>query len=310
MNASETKAVTTLAPIVLFVYNRPWHTQQTIEALQKNELASESVLFIYSDAPKAGQDQSKVQETRDYIHSIGGFKKITIIEREKNWGLANSIIDGVTAIVNQYGKIIVLEDDLVTSPYFLRFMNDALEFYKDVSCVWHINGWNNPIDASGVPDLYFSKIAYSWGWATWKGRWVHFNKDTSFLIESLSKEEIYKFNLDGTYNMWDQVILNNKGSLNTWAVFWYGMIFLQKGLCLNNNLNLIRCIGTDGTGENCGTELLYLNQWINNKEVFYEFEYTVVHNDLAFERLKLFTSSRKSFFQRAITKIKRLVSGE
>ena len=124
-----------LAPIVLFVYNRPWHTQQTIEALQKNQLASESELFIYRDAAKAKQDQDKVQEVRDYVHLVDGFKKITIVERDKNWGLAKSIIDGVTAIVNQYGKIIVLEDDIVTSPHFLRYMNDALDFYQNEEAV-------------------------------------------------------------------------------------------------------------------------------------------------------------------------------
>jgi GT2 family glycosyltransferase len=114
------------APIALFVYNRPWHTRQTVEALKKNELASESELFIYSDAPKNGKAKEKVKEVREYIKTIDGFKKVTIIERENNWGLADSIIDGVTKIVNEYGKIIVLEDDLVTSPYFLKFMNEAL----------------------------------------------------------------------------------------------------------------------------------------------------------------------------------------
>ena len=119
------------APIVLFVYNRPWHTRQTVESLQKNKMANESELFIYSDAAKNDEAKEKVNEVREYIKSIDGFNKVTIIEREKNWGLANSIIDGVTKIVNEYGKIIVLEDDLVTSPYFLRFMNEALEVYRD-----------------------------------------------------------------------------------------------------------------------------------------------------------------------------------
>ena len=119
-----------LAPVVLFVYNRPEHTKQTVEALQKNELAIKSELFIYSDAPKNIGVKEKIDEVRKYIKSINGFKKVTVIKREKNWGLAASIIDGVTKIVNEYGKVIVLEDDLVTSPYFLKFMNDALEFYK------------------------------------------------------------------------------------------------------------------------------------------------------------------------------------
>ena len=125
-----------LSPIVLFVHNRPWHTKQTVEALQQNELAEDSELFIYSDAAKSSKANAAVQEVRDYIYSVSGFKKITIIERKYNWGLADSIIDGVTSIVNKYGRIIVLEDDLVTSPYFLKFMNDALSFYKNEKRVW------------------------------------------------------------------------------------------------------------------------------------------------------------------------------
>ncbi len=113
------------APIVLFTYNRPWHTRQTVEALKKNEFSQESELFIFSDGWKSDEDKPKVLEVRKYLKSIDGFKKINIIERDRNWGLANNIIDGVTKIVNEYGKVIVLEDDLITSPYFLKFMNNT-----------------------------------------------------------------------------------------------------------------------------------------------------------------------------------------
>ena len=156
------------APIVLFVYDRPFHTKQTIEALQKNQLASLSELFIYSDDAKNYGSQDNVDEVREYIYKIGGFKKVTIIKREKNWGLANSIIDGVTQIVNKYGKIIVLEDDLVTSKYFLTFMNNALEFYKYEERVWHICGWNYPINFDGLDDVFLSRLMNCWGWGTWK----------------------------------------------------------------------------------------------------------------------------------------------
>ena len=120
-----------ISPIVLFVYNRLWHTRQTIEALQKNELASQSELFIYADGARNENEIDQVFEVRCYIEEVEGFKKVTITERDKNWGLANSIINGVTQIVNKYGRVIVLEDDLVTSPFFLRYMNDALDIYKD-----------------------------------------------------------------------------------------------------------------------------------------------------------------------------------
>ncbi len=120
-----------LAPIVLFTYNRLQHTKQTVEALQRNELAKESYLFVFSDGAKKDFDAQKVEEVRKYLKTINGFKNVTVIEREKNWGLANNIIDGVTQIVNEYGKIIVLEDDLVTSPGFLKYMNEALDMYAD-----------------------------------------------------------------------------------------------------------------------------------------------------------------------------------
>ena len=167
-----------LAPIVLFVYNRPLHTKQTIEALQKNELAKESELFIYSDAPKSSEVQSDVDEIREYIKSINGFKKVTIVERDENWGLANSIIDGVTKIVNEYGKIIVLEDDLVTSPYFLRFMNDSLARYETEERVWHISGYSQPFNKLNIKEHFFIKPTTCWGWGTWLNRWNFFKKDT------------------------------------------------------------------------------------------------------------------------------------
>ena len=168
--------MTNTAPIALFVYNRLWHTKQTIEALQKNELASESELIIHSDGAKNSNKLLKVKEVRDYIGTIGGFKKVTIIEQKTNLGLALSIIRGVTKTVNEHGKIIVLEDDMVTSPYFLKFMNDALKFYENEDKVWHICGWNYPIDVTSKNDVYLYRIMECWGWATWKVKWTKLKK--------------------------------------------------------------------------------------------------------------------------------------
>ena len=135
------------------------------------------MLFIYSDAGKDEYDLPKVNEVRDYIKTIDGFKKVTILEREKNWGLAKSIIDGVTEVIDKHGKIIVIEDDLVTSPYFLKFMNEALSFYKDQNKVWHISGWNYPIDVSRLEDVFLWRFMTCWGWATWSDRWKHYEKN-------------------------------------------------------------------------------------------------------------------------------------
>ena len=135
-----------LAPIALFVYNRPIHTRRTVEALQKNTQAAESDLCIYSDAPKRPEVAEAVREVRAYIKTITGFSSITIVERERNLGLANSIIDGVTSIVNKHGRIIVLEDDLVVSQYFLEYMNTALERYRDDERVMQISGHMFPTE--------------------------------------------------------------------------------------------------------------------------------------------------------------------
>ncbi len=163
-----------LAPIVLFVYNRPDLTKETLSALKKNTLASESELFIFSDGSKSEKDFDKVNEVRKLIKNINGFKSVRVFENKENKGLANSIIFGVTKIINKYGKIIVLEDDLITSKYFLKFMNEGLNFYKNNKKIGSITGYNKPSHFMKFKnydkDLYLSSRFSSWGWATWKDR--------------------------------------------------------------------------------------------------------------------------------------------
>lgn len=165
-----------LAPIVLFVYNRPDHTRQTVEALQQNILADESELFIYSDAPKDTTSIKKVNLVRKYLMQVQGFKKVTLIFRERNWGVAKSIIDGVTTVVGKYSRVIVLEDDLVTSPFFLTYMNRALETYATDNRIMSISGYNHPRRVMKFPrsyknDVWLSLRNSSWGWGTWANRW-------------------------------------------------------------------------------------------------------------------------------------------
>jgi len=251
-----------LAPIVLFVYNRPWHTQQTVEALLKNTLAGESKLYIYSDAEKTSKDQKNVQKVRDYIRSISGFYEIEIKERQENWGLAASIIDGVSSIVNEYGRVIVLEDDLVTSSYFLKFMNDALERYAHIDRIMHISGWNYPIDSSEGDDIFLWRLMNCWGWATWKNAWSSFSKEPVQLMKSYSAADVQYLNLDGAVSSWLEVEANIDGRINTWAIFWYASIIRQNGLCLNPIFSLTDNIGLDGSGVNCGPNDKFKNRLI------------------------------------------------
>ena len=236
-----------LAPIVLFVYNRLWHTKQTVEALQKNELAKDSELIIFSDAPKTDKHKKPVYEVREYIKTISNFKNITIIERDKNWGLANSIIDGITKIVNKYGKIIVLEDDLVTSQFFLTFMNEALEMYKNDKRVVSIHGYVYPI--ANLPDLFFLRGADCWGWATWMRGWAIFEADGKKLLSELKSKKLQKdADFSGSYGFTRMLKNQIKGKNDSWAIRWYFSTYLRNMLTLYPGKSLVRNIGMDNSG--------------------------------------------------------------
>lgn len=248
------------APIVLFVYNRLDHTQKTIDALKNNVLASESELFVFSDAAKnfidnpekTGLIQSQVSDVRKYIHTIKGFRKVTVIEQPENKGLANSIIDGVTSIVNRFGKIIVLEDDLVTSPYFLQFMNDALNFYENEDQVISIHGYTYPMEQP-LPETYFVKGADCWGWATWKRGWALFENDGEKLLRELQKRKLTKeFDFNNAYSYTQMLKDQIAGKNNSWAIRWYASAFLHNKLTLYPGQSLVRNIGNDGSGVHSG----------------------------------------------------------
>src|SRR3989339_172071 len=255
-----------IAPIALFVYNRPKHTKQTVAALQNNKLSQDSNLFIFSDGPRKKEDEKKVKEVRNYIKSITGFKNIIIDEKEKNQGLADSIVNGVTKIINKYDKIIVLEDDIVTFPYFLEYMNDALEIYKNELRVMHIAGYFFPVK-NNLPETFFFNQASCWGWATWKHAWKYFNNNAETLYQKIKEKKlIKKFNIDGSKPNLEQQLIDNINKNNkTWAIKWYANILLSNGLCLHPNKSLIRNIGFDGSGENCKNSNNIINNFYNKK---------------------------------------------
>jgi len=241
------------APIVLFVYNRPEHTKKTLKALQQNKLASKSDLYIYADAQKHEGHNESVHAVRDYIQTIDGFKSVTIIEREKNWGLADSIVDGVTAVVNQYGRVIVLEDDIVTSPNFLQFMNEALELYKDEEHVMHISGYFLPVDTTGLPETFFYNHTSCWGWATWDRAWSNYCNDAAALLRGMKQQKrLREFDLDGAFRFSSTLRANAAGRQKTWAVKWSASVFLERGYCLHPKQSFVQNIGTDGSGNHEG----------------------------------------------------------
>ncbi len=245
-----------LAPIVLFVYNRPWHTLQTLESLMRNELADSSQLFIYSDGPKGGslEDAQKVEEVRKILRSQQWCKEVHVVESKVNKGLASSIIAGISEIINQYGTIIVLEDDMVSSQYFLQFMNDALGAYENNDSIISITGYIYPIE--NLPKLFFLKGADCWGWATWKRGWALFEQDGKQLLQQLKNNDLtYTFDLNGSYP-YTQMLENQTIKKNdSWAIRWHASAFLSNKLTLFPGRSLIRNIGLDSSGTHCGNSI-------------------------------------------------------
>lgn len=248
------------APVVLFVYNRLWHTQQTVEALQQNILADQSELFIFSDGPKNEEAIHKIQEVRKYIKTITGFKSITIIEREQNLGLAQSIISGVTAIVNKYGRIIVLEDDLVSSPYFLTYMNDGLRIYENEEKVISIHGYIYPLEKK-LPETFFINGADCWGWATWKRGWDLFEPNGEKLLKEIEEKKLIKrFNYNNSYDFAQMLRNQIVGKNNSWAIRWHASAFIKNKLTLYSNKSLVKNIGFDNTGTHSGLTISFYNE--------------------------------------------------
>lgn len=290
-----------LAPIVLFVYNRLNHTKRTLQALQKNKLASKSELFIYSDFAKNENDLEKVAKVREYIENIDGFKKIIICKRKKNTGLANSIINGVTKVVNEYGKIIVLEDDLVTSRYFLRFMNEALEAYKDEPKVASIHGYIYPI--KNLPETFFIKGADCWGWATWSNKWSVFERDGKKLLNKVKKKNIEReVNFNGAYNYIKMLKNQTKGKNDSWAIRWYVSAFLKDMITLYPGQSYVQNIGFGSNATNTKTKTIFFKINLVNK---FNFSKIAVNEDLV-SRKKIenfFKSIKISLIEKIKSKI-------
>ncbi len=244
-----------LAPIILFVYNRADHALRTLQALSKNDLAQESELFIYADGPKSNateEQRAKIAEVRRVIRQEPWCGKVRIIESEKNKGLADSIIGGVTETVNKYGRVIVLEDDICTSPGFLRYMNEALEVYKDDAEVMQVSGYIYPHTYKTEDTTCFMRVYSCWGWATWKRAWDHYEHDIDVHLSHYNTSKLKKkFDIEGHGKFYWQLVANKNKEIYTWAVRWYASWLFAGGYNLFPMQSLLRNIGFDASGEHC-----------------------------------------------------------
>lgn len=280
-----------LAPIALFVYNRPQHTERTVKFLKQNDLAADSRLFIFSDGAKSETDADKVAEVREFIKKIDGFKSIEIVESKTNLGLANSVIAGVTRLNAAYGKVIVFEDDLISSPYTLTYFNEALNRYRDEEKVMHIGAYMYVLADKTLPDSFFYRAATSWGWATWDRAWQHFEPNIDTLLKQFNHQKKQAFSIEGTMNFWKQMQDFKKGKNNSWAIRWYASIFLKGGLTLNPSQSLVNNIGHDGTGVHSGLNDIY--NVIINPQPIKQFPTVLEENKAAYQAIKNFLANRK-----------------
>jgi hypothetical protein len=227
----------------LFVYNRPAHTRLTIEALARNTLAADSDLLVLSDGPRLPAHTAAVDSVRAYLRSVTGFKSVQLTCQDRNLGLAGSIIRGVTQICQAYGRVIVVEDDLVTSPHFLTYMNEALELYASEDAVVSIHGYVYPVDRP-LPETFFLRGADCWGWATWQRGWQVFNPDGAALLAELQRRKLTReFDYNGASRHTKMLQLQIEKKNDSWAIRWHASAFLANKLTLYPGRSLVCNIG-------------------------------------------------------------------
>ncbi|MFJ8259761.1 sugar transferase [Peribacillus asahii] len=261
-----------LAPIVLFVYNRPEKTYNTLQALKDNDLAKQSILYIFSDGPKNEEQSYKVEKVREIIQDVQGFKDVQVFYSNSNHGLANSVISGVSKIIKEYGKVIVLEDDLITSRYFLNFMNEALHFYKNNNKIWSISGYTPKIDFPNYyeSDIYITTRACSWGWGTWGDRWEKIDWEIKDYHEfKKNKLQRKRFNSSGNdmSNMLDEQV---RGVIDSWAIRWCFNQFTVESYTVYPNCSFIKNTGLIGDSTHGSLNKNFINEIVD----YYDINFT------------------------------------
>jgi hypothetical protein len=295
-----------LAPIALFVYKRINFLKILIDSLKKNTLSKKSVVFIFSDGWKNKYDKEKVLNVRKYIANISGFKKVFIILRSKNFGLSKNIINGINFVLKKNKKIIVLEDDLKLSRYFLKYINDGLKIYKNEKKVASIHGWSFPINyKKNVNDYFFIRGADCWGWGTWRRAWKKFDSNGKKLLKKvISNNLIKEFNFNGSFNylkmLEDQVNKKN----NSWAIRWYASAFLENMQTLYPKVSLVKNIGTQN-GTHSNFDYLNLSKSINKAKYKLILKKKIEEDQVA--KLQIINFMSKNYLFRIVQFIKKII---
>ncbi|MDX1990933.1 MAG: glycosyltransferase [bacterium] len=243
-----------LTSIALFVYNRPAHLQRALEALAKCRRLDECALTIYCDAPKHADHAESVEAARQVAREWGERLKATVIERETNYGLSRSIVTGVTALCQQYGRVIVLEDDLLVSPDFLDYMLGALDAYADSADVVQVSGYMFPLDPPPADSVFLLPLTTTWGWATWARAWQQFDWNAPGAGDYFANPaNRHRFDLDGAYGYTAMLEDRLMGKNDSWGILWWYSVFRSGGLVVYPPHTLVQNVGFDGSGTHWNT---------------------------------------------------------
>ncbi len=295
------------APIVFFTYNRPFHTEKSINSLKSDTISKDSYLYVFSDGPKNNEDIEKVNKVRNIIKNINGFKKVFLIEKEENFGLANSIINGVTDVINKHGRAIVLEDDLICSKKFLRFMNEMLIFYENEFKVFSITGYNFPKDLMKIPksykyDIYFSPRCSSWGWATWQNRWEKADWDLKDFDDFLKNKKLLKKYILSGEDKIEMLKAQRQGKIDSWATRWEYAQFKNNAYTAYPVNSFVNNIGFDGSGINCDYESKYsFKEGLKDQNDYFRYPPKIkLNNKIMREFRKVFMKDKLRHFKKII----------
>lgn len=291
-----------LAPVILFIYNRPHHTRRTLEALNRNISADKTTLYVFADGPKenaSSADLTKIDQARAVVGERQWCKEIILEKREKNMNLEDNIIDGITSVINKHGKAIMLDDDLITSPYFLQYCNQGLAIYKDSKQVFSINAQMFDIDFETEAETFLCPIATnSTGWATWADRWSLFETNPAY-VDEIATDPYLKSRFDvGAQNK--TMMLKY---MNTWDIRWYYTVFIRNGLGVFPTKSLIENIGFDGSGTHQGGEDLVQELYMEPIPIFYQESVNLRHYSKMLNFVKPYKATTKQKIKNLIKKV-------
>ena len=258
-----------LSPIAVFAYNRPKHLRYCLNSIADNELSSSSPLVIFIDGPKNNREKDLVNECIDVARLENRFGSVEVLSQENNLGLSRSILKGVTYVLERYGSIIVLEDDMRVSPNFLNFMNAGLNLYEKNPRVSGLHAYVYPIKSLSE-EAFFLRGADCWGWATWADRWMEANFDSAELLSNLETSgQSFQFDLEGAVGYSTLLKSQVEGLVDSWAIRWHAYNFIENKICLHPPVSLLKNLGNDGTGRHYAKqEIFNIDKWDLRQIVF------------------------------------------